>query len=186
MGGSILFIESTEFDPKIYGLIPGKFINYIIIGGGGAGGSGGEYRYKKTTSGSIHELKGSFDIGGVNGQSSSIGDYVTVSGGINGVGNIRPKWFDNNGDTRYFDYIDGGNGASGWIPGKIFNSSYKGLYPIGLDQNSLSGTTRFKTFIDGNYKIVVDNVGYTDSPSMTSYPLQKQANLIDPTLSRYQ
>ena len=129
MGGSILFTESTTFDPKVYGLIPGKFINYIIIGGGGAGGSSGQYNYKKTTNDSTHEKVGSFDTGGTNGQSSSIGNYVTANGGINGKGYLRPKWFDSDGDTRYYSHVDGGSGAAGWIPGKVFNYYSQGGYP---------------------------------------------------------
>lgn len=77
MGGSILFTQSATFSPSIYGLTTGKFINYIIIGGGGAGESVGTYYI----SGNSSVEKMSLNSGGTNGGASSIGSYITAQGG---------------------------------------------------------------------------------------------------------
>lgn len=182
MGGSILFTETTTFDPKVYGLVPGKFINYIIIGGGGAGGSCGEYRYKNKESDSWDYKEGAFNVGGSNGQASSIGNYITVNGGANGSGFLAPKWYDSDGDTRYYDHVDGGRGASGWIPGKIFNLYSKGGYPQGAEKTTTNSfSNRFQEYIDGDYKIIVDT--YFDNNAITSYPASSASNTTNPSIS---
>ena len=83
MGGSILFTSNATFSPSVYGLTTGKFINYIIIGGGGAGGSIGSYSscvYNGSTHNSYYTYL--LNSGGSNGGSSSIGSYVSAIGGI--------------------------------------------------------------------------------------------------------
>lgn len=165
MGGSILFTQSTNFDPQIYGLIAGKFINYIVVGGGGAGGSCGSCRYwNGNREYDYYDTHRGLDIGGTNGGTSSIGTYVTATGGITGKGDIEAYL----GEDVSVPYCDGGSGGYGWIPGRVFSNYSQGSYPRGINSSSsASFENRFLIYEDGNYRIVKDR--YSES-GVTSYP----------------
>lgn len=134
MGGSILFTQSATFSPSVYGLTTGKFINYIIIGGGGAGGSTGTFS-KYTYNGSAHSdghTTFQLNSGGSNGGTSSIGSYISASGGKTPVntGTSYTSFYPIGWDSSREDYAYGGVGAGGWIPGKIFNAYQEGGQPF--------------------------------------------------------
>lgn len=164
MGGSILFTESATFSPSLYGLTTGKFINYIIIGGGGAGATGLDGFYRHTGGGYTDERAAT--SGGTNGGSSSIGNYVTVTGGTTStLGVWNDADWDN--DTK----VNGGTGAGGWVPGRIFNNYQNGAQPIPIGTTSSSLTDRFWIYEDAGYRILRDATGTSDSPALTSYPI---------------
>lgn len=140
MGGSILFTSSGTFSPSVYGLTTGKFINYIIIGGGGAGQSIGCFS-AFTFNGTKVSRRYSFVLnsGGSNGGTSSIGSYVSATGGSTATktgsshNNFYPSSF--NEKTYTHENIYGGSGAGGWVPGKIFNSYQSGYSPRAISSS---------------------------------------------------
>ena len=143
MGGSILFTSSGTFSPSIYGLTTGKFINYIIIGGGGAGESIGSFS-KFTFNGTATSERNSFVLnsGGSNGGTSSIGSYVSATGGSTSTKTgSSPYYFCPDSfkkDNYESSNIYGGSGAGGWVPGKIFNSYQFGYSPKGISSSNSS------------------------------------------------
>ena len=165
MGGSILFTQSATFSPSLYGLTTGKFINYIIIGGGGAGATGLTGWFQYTDGGGYSDQRAATS-GGTNGGSSSIGNYVTATGGTTSTLGV---W--TNTDWGYNVLINGGTGAGGWVPGKIFNNYQNGAQPtsVGTTNSSSSVSGSFQIFEDAGYRILRDR--YADAPALTSYPL---------------
>lgn len=141
MGGSILFTSSGTFSPSIYGLTTGKFINYIIIGGGGAGQGIGCFS-SFTFNGTAVSRRYSFVLnsGGSNGGTSSIGSYVSATGGSTATktgssySDFYPSSFNDN--TYTYENVYGGSGAGGWVPGKIFNS-----YQSGYSSTAVASST---------------------------------------------
>lgn len=171
MGGSILFTQSTTFDPKVYGLVANKFINYIIIGGGGAGGSVGCYTASNDWSYTTIVL----NSGGSNGGASSIGSYVSAAGGktptlsssTTSFTMYRPLAWETHETTSYYDDCCGGNGAGGWVPGKIFNSYQDGGKPYySKASTDLTASDSYLLYQDGEYRIV----RHINSGSMVAYP----------------
>jgi hypothetical protein len=148
MGGSVLFTSSATFSPSVYGLATGKFINYIIIGGGGAGGSVGTYSYD-----GYNTLV--LNTGGSNGGTSSIGSYVSANGGKTYT-KTGTSWaehvmtqLDSGSGSAVRGKCMGGNGASGWVPGKIFHGYQKGDLPYFTDTAKSSMPSHFKQYYDG-------------------------------------
>lgn len=166
MGGSILFTESATFEPSIYGLTAGKFINYIIIGGGGAGCSmaRGQYYYNSTSfSGSSYTTSFTAVSGGTNGGTSSIGIPSPISA-LGGATSVKSDSFNNN-------LILGGSGGRGWIPGKIFQGYSQGSPPVATASNStVDSSNEFSVYYDGGQKVLMNRYGDA-GVSIESYPV---------------
>lgn len=182
MGGSILFTQSDTFSPSVYGLTANKFINYIIIGGGGAGESVGQYY----SSGADTIEKISLNSGGTNGGATSIGSYVTAQGGTTAVTNTTSTIFSqhrteiSNGNDQY---VWGGDGANGWIPGKVFNGYQMGgapYYNASGSANTASFPDEITQYRDGDYRILLftDSLYSTGVGALTSYPITSTGNTV--------
>ena len=159
MGGSILFTQSETFDPAVYGLVTGKFINYIMIGGGGAGGSWHRYQYSTTSSTSTSTSYDWCTSGGSNGGTSSIGSYVSARGGTTAT----------TGNRHYNNYMYGGCGAEGWIPGKVFKSYSAGTVASTQQAtDTVNGNSNLRVYYDGGQKIVLTTYGEN---AAVTYPI---------------
>lgn len=181
MGGSILFTQSATFSPSAYGLTTGKFINYIIIGGGGAGGSFGRYDGLVHSSGTCNNITLLLNSGGSNGGTSSIGSYVSALGGSTptttsseeGVKSLMPLIVFPTGSTSntYAKRTYGGFGAGGWIPGRVFNA-----YQKGGDGFYTSTNTNLPDYVSvydhGGQKVaIIDTSSYADGGyAAVTYP----------------
>lgn len=174
MGGSILFTSSGTFSPSVYGLTTGKFINYIIIGGGGAGQSIGCFK-AFTFNGTSASERNSFVLnsGGSNGGTSSIGSYVSATGGSTSTKTGSSYYYfcpdSFNKDNYSLSDIYGGSGAGGWVPGKIFNSYQSGYSPTAVS----SSTSLLPSYInaltyDGQKFLYMHSFGGSSSGDMGS------------------